>query len=329
MRPDAMTRWIYNALFVAALVSGPAALAAAAPSITAVDKLGPAVGVVIDVRPTSICETASLPRARCLPASDILGPHDRLANLSGLLWLLGTAGLTGKETVLVAGTPARDRDFMAGLLYLAGQSAVQVLTTPIPKAGVDLEPGEARSSTRDVVFQAPVRSEAIVLRSELLQSIRSTTPPILLDGRSESEYWGQRVRAARGGHIPGAQHVEIARLNGKTMRRLAASDSDDEGKPIVYGHGSRDGIAFLARHVSAGRDVRVYMEGWSGWASDGALPADSATYPELVRSKDSKQPPVSSSPIGIRSVVAGAVLGSLGLLVGGFLLGRRTIAGTG
>lgn len=324
-----MTRWIYKSLFAAVLISGSAALADTSPRITAVEKFVPGNTVVIDVRPTKVCEAASLPRARCVPANDILGPHDRLANVSGLLWLLGTAGLTGTETVLVAGTPTRDRDFMAGLLYLAGQSTVQVLTTSIPKAGVNLEPGETRSRTRDVVFQAPVRSQAIVLRSELLQTIRSATPPILLDGRSESEYWGQRVRASRGGHIPGAQHIEIAQLTTRANSRSAASDTDIDERPIVYGHGPRDSIAFLARLVAAGQDARVYMEGWSGWASEGALPADSVTYPDLGRLAQSNPPTVSSPPIGAHFVVAGAVLSSLGFLVGGFLLGRRTSAGQG
>lgn len=324
-----MRRWICNALVAAMLISGSAALAAPSAPITAVEKLHPGSAVVIDVRPTKVCEAASLPRARCVPANDILGPHDRLANISGLLWLLGTAGLTGKETVLVAGTPARDRDFMAGLLYLAGQSAVQVLTTPIPKTGVDLEPGEARSSTRDVVFQAPVRGQAIVLRSELLQAIRSAKPPILLDGRSESEYWGQHVRASRGGHIPGARHVELARQGIKADGRSMPSDTDVDDNPIVYGHGPRDSIAFLARLVAEGQDARAYVEGWSGWASDGALPADSVTYPDLGRLAQPKQPTVSSPSMGSRVLVAGVVLGSLGFLIGGFLLGRRTSAGQG
>ncbi len=324
-----MTRWIYKALFGAMLVSGSAAPSHAAPSIIAVDRFDTANDVVIDVRPTSVCEAGSLPRARCLPASDILGPHDRLANFSGLLWLLGTAGLTGKETVLVAGTPARDRDFVAGILYLAGQSAVQVLTNPIPKASVNLEPGEARSSTREVVYQAPVRSEAIVLRSDLLQAIRSATPPVLLDGRSESEYWGQDVRATRGGHIPGAQHVRIAWPSSKANGRSAVSDTHTGGRPIVYGHGPRDSIAFLARLVAAGQDALAYTEGWSGWASDGALPADSVTYPDLGRPARPEQTAVSHSPIESRLVIAGAVLSSLGFLVGGFLLGRRTGARQG
>lgn len=324
-----MTRWIYKSLFAAALISGSAALADTAPRIAAVEKLDPGIAVVIDVRPNKVCETASLPRARCIPANDILGPHDRLANISGLLWLLGTAGLTGKETVLVAGTPARDRDFMAGLLYLAGQSTVQVLTTPIPKAGVNLEPGEARSSTRDVVFQAPVRSQAIVLRSELLREIRSATPPILLDGRNESEYWGQHVRASRGGHIPGARHVEIAQLAIGAKGRSATPETNIDVKPIVYGHDPRDSVAFLARLVAAGLNARAYVEGWSGWASDGALPADSVTYPDLGRLAQSKQPTVSNASIGSGIVVAGAVLSSLGFLVGGFLLGRRNSARQG
>ena len=85
------------------------------------------VDVVVDSRPAARCAEATLPGARCVPITDILGPHDRFPSVSGLLWLLGTAGLTGGEHVLVVGERARDRDALAGVLYLAGQRRVSVL----------------------------------------------------------------------------------------------------------------------------------------------------------------------------------------------------------
>jgi len=165
-------------------------------------------GFIVDTRKPESCEAASLKGARCLPARDLLGPHKRLANFSGLIWLLGTAGLTGEEHVLVTGDQSTNKEFIAGVLYLAGQRKVSVLTSPLKSLPEGkMAPGISRSKTRENVYQAAMRSDLIVLRSELAGMLQSGNAPVLLDGRSESEYWGQDVRGPRGGHLPGAQHL--------------------------------------------------------------------------------------------------------------------------
>ena len=236
------------------------------------DNTGLKAELIIDVRQLDKCEKASLPGAHCLPLRDVLGPHKRLANISGLLWLLGTVGLSGFEHVMVIGDRARDRDFMAGLLYIAGQKKTTILETVISNNSAlanRLEAGTVRGRTREKVFQASMRSQLVVLRSELLGMIRSSAPPVILDGRSEQEYWGAVVRAARGGHIPGAQ---LAPSSG----RLDRDEGDD--MPVLYGHDAYEGLAMLARSLARGYPARLYLEGWAGWASDGALPADAVTY---------------------------------------------------
>ena len=127
-----------------------------------------------------------------------------MANVSGMLWLLGSAGLTGEEHLLVIGDRPEEKELMAGLLYLAGQRRISVLE-PSSQAwagATGLEPGRIRSKTRETVYTAPMRDDRVVLRGELVRVIDSGKPPPLMDGRSESEYWGQRVRGMRGGHLP-------------------------------------------------------------------------------------------------------------------------------
>ena len=87
--------------------------------------------VIVDARPFADCRAKSLADARCLPAGDFLGPQRRLPSARDLLWLLGTAGLSGEESVLVVGQDAAARDFVAGLLWVAGQRSVHVLTEPV------------------------------------------------------------------------------------------------------------------------------------------------------------------------------------------------------
>lgn len=128
-----------------------------------------AASVVIDSRPLKNCLHASLPGARCLPAADFLDSQGRLPGERDLLWLFGTAGLTGEENVLVVGDSAGSRDFVAGLLYLAGQRRVHVLAAPIGSLIAkrqDAMPGQERGITRTAVFIAPMRDHLWLVSSE-------------------------------------------------------------------------------------------------------------------------------------------------------------------
>lgn len=319
---------VYVALVLASIAFGPAK-ADTEKSIAPTTSAKTFSGVILDVRPREVCETASLPGARCLPVGDLLGPHHRLANVSGLLWLLGTAGLTGTEPVLVAGTPARDRDFLAGLLHLAGHASVQVLTRPIAKAGLDLQPGETRGNTREAVYVASMRGKALALRTDVLQTVRSQSPALILDARTEGEYWGRTIRAARGGHIPGAQPVSLKAIGSRPETAPTHSHAGTGGAPIVYGHDALEGLAAFARLRAAGYEARVYIEGWADWAADGALPVDAATHLDRV-SENSRNPLRSSEKAGRSAwTTLSLALGGFGILAVGFFAGRRTATAKG
>lgn len=280
-------------------------------------------GIIVDSRPAGQCEKGSLKGANCLPARDLLGPHKRLANFSGLLWLLGTAGLTGEEHVLVVGDQSSTKEFLAGVLYLAGQRKISVLAAPLKSLPDDkIAPGTSRSKTRESVYQAPMRSDRIVLRSELIKLLRSGSAPVLLDGRSEVEYWGQEIRGPRGGHLPGAQHLPATSVRpakkGPPPVHLGSSEY-----AIAYGHGSYESIVFLARLVASGVQAKVLLEGWAGWAANGVLPADSVTYPDP---RASRQPAIlrtqTDSKFGL-PFIALIILGGLGLFAAGFFASRK------
>jgi hypothetical protein len=136
--------------------------------------------VVIDTRSLTECRQASAKGARCLPAEDFLARNGQLPHERDLLWLLGTAGLNGSENVLITGTTADARDFVAGLLYLAGQKSVRVLDAqPLIDAG----PGRERGMIRSAVWTAPLRDHLWVLGKDILQDkavladARNPVPP--------------------------------------------------------------------------------------------------------------------------------------------------------
>lgn len=142
-----------------ALLTWLASSAWAASDFGLVQKVG-AGETAVDVRPLEQCKQAALPGARCLPPTEFLGRRGQLPSERDLLWLLGTAGLDGSERVVVVGDNPGAREFVAGLLYLAGQREVRVLAaplTPLLATRSEAAPGQERALVRSTVFTAPMR----------------------------------------------------------------------------------------------------------------------------------------------------------------------------
>jgi hypothetical protein len=121
---------------------------------------------VIDVRAEKACTQASLPGARCLPASELFDAEGAPVSFHVLRWLMGTIGLTGNEPVLIVADDAADAAAVGGLLLLAGQDKVAVLdgSAAIPAGAPG---GNPRSMTREAVFTAPMRDRLLTMRHEV------------------------------------------------------------------------------------------------------------------------------------------------------------------
>ncbi len=282
--------------------------------------------VVIDTRALTVCVAHSLPGARCLPPHEFLGPHDRLASFRDIAWVLGAAGLSGAETVLVAGDDPLRRDFVAGLLYLAGQARVAVLTRPLTPlvARGPSAPGTPRGMFRNPVYQGRPRGQLIVSRAELVQALAGKHPPYLLDGRSRASYWGRRIRALRGGHLPGAQPLPAEALRIEVAER--AVELPQVSAAVAYANNALDSIAyFTVLRAGAGFNARVYPGGWDDWADHTQLPVDSETYYErpAVRAAAASSAPDRPARTDSDESIAPVIVGLLLAGATGFYLGRR------
>lgn len=123
---------------------------------------------------------------------------------------------------------------------------------------------------------AGTRPELRITKKEIASHLGSDGFTVL-DVRTQEEYEGRDVRAARGGHIPGAVHVfwEEALTPEKTLRpkeELAALYGGLPRDATVAVHcqlGVRAAHTWLVlRHALGYEDVRNYDGSWQEWGND-------------------------------------------------------------
>ncbi len=166
-------------------------------------------------------------------------------------------GLTGSETAVVAGDDGTAEDFVAGLLYLAGQRRVEVVRDPLT-GWLDHHPravgtGRTRGVFREAIYTAWPRTRLVVLRREIAASLRHGRRPNLADGRPRADH-----------RIPGALSLPMAGPG----PRLAAGPLRAAGRRvIVYGEGPYQSVAYFARLRMLGVPARVFVGGWRDWSA--------------------------------------------------------------
>ena len=125
------------------------------------------------------------------------------------------------------------------------------------------------------------RDGVVATKGEVLEAVRRGDP-WLLDVRRETEYTGQEVRAARGGHIPGAVHL----LWREALRDdWTLKDPDEleemyqnagfgpETSTITYCQaGVRAAFTHLVLTALGHPDVRTYDGSWEEWGNDPTTP---------------------------------------------------------
>lgn len=148
-------------------------------------------------------------------------------------------------------------------------------------AGLTLEGGKQAVEAK--TFHPRVQPQLLASKDDILRDIGRPGFEVI-DTRSYLEYTGADKRAERGGHIPGARHIEWSynTIGGKI---LGESDLEElyreeglEKNDAIVTHcqtGVRATHTYFVLRTLGYEDVKVYDGSWAEWGSDGATPIES------------------------------------------------------
>ncbi len=200
---------------------------------------------------------------------------------------LGRAGIRRDHTVVIyddEGGLIASRLFL--ILEYLGQDRVHVLN-----GGVQGWVASGGPLTKEVpghpsvAYRAKPRPDLLATKAEVLAGL-SRPDRVLLDTRSAPEFQGKDVRAARGGHIPGARHVEWT----ENLRQgsipvwkpaqeldvlFAAAGATPDKEIVTYcqTHSRAAHTYFTLRLMGYSR-LKAYIGSWEEWGNDPSLPLE-------------------------------------------------------
>ena len=202
---------------------------------------------------------------------------------------LSEAGITPAHTVVAYDDEGGGRACrLVWNLHAAGHRRTAVLNGGIHAWAAENRPMSNDPSVAKRRDYGPIEYSAapVAIRDEILERL-GDPGLILLDARSPEEYAGTSVRAAKGGHIPGAVNVNwidcIDRANAarllpdETLRRMLDERGITPDKDVItycHTHHRSAHSYVMLRHLGFD-SVKGYAGSWSEWGNDPETPVES------------------------------------------------------
>ena len=252
------------------------------------ERLGEERLCLLDVRPTEEYVASHIPGAVHLDLFGISVNDTRPEPLASFFWmvegLFGARGVSPEKTIVLyngqTGVRAA-RGFW--LLEYFGLKDVHVLQGGFEaweKGGhpTDKSPVKPKAAK----FQGGRVEERLATCQSILEGL-GRKDFVVVDARSDGEYFGKDVQAKRAGRIPGAVHIEWKQnLEGgafkeaEDLRSLYAAAGVTPEKEVVS-HcqgGYRSAHVYLALRLLGYPRVRNYVGSWAEWGNREDLPIE-------------------------------------------------------
>ena len=250
--------------------------------------------VLMDMRPPEAYSNSHIPGALSFDIFGLSLIDTRPEALNAFLWviehLIRAKGVNADSTVVVYDDIAGMRSArLFWFLEFFGHDDAHMLN-----GGFNAWLAEGLPATHEASipkagnFKVKPRRERLATVDDLSANLNKSSA-VIVDTRSDGEYTGQTVRAARGGAIPGAVHLEWTRnLNDKgffksadDLMKLYAEHNigpDKEVIPHCQG-GYRSAHTYLALRLIGYPKIRNYLGSWGEWGNRMDLPIDHPRNP--------------------------------------------------
>lgn len=180
---------------------------------------------------------------------------------------------------------------LAWTLHCIGHTRVSVLNGQLPAwvdAGLELD--TAAHQPVPVERQVSLVHPELIMSADQIQTALEQGRLTVWDARSAAEYSGEKVvNASRGGHIPGARHLEwtdllepgpIPRLKSAAeLKQLLNRAGIDPDQPVVTHCQThrRSGLTWLAGSWLGIKQLSCYDGSWFEWGNSPARPVEQST----------------------------------------------------
>ena len=203
--------------------------------------------VFVDTREADTCAGGSVEGALCMAPSQFLHPDGAPASFRDINWLAGAFGLEPARTAVVFGGGESDKDFVAGMLFLLGQSRVVIWQGDAEAllGSRTQGAGRLRGMLRSRFYTDPMRDEYIALDDDVRSFFGAGTVTRIEYPQSFEE----------AGRLPGS------RRDTPLLYR-----HNDEGSLLLLARDTREAVVHLVRLLL--RDptapARVHLDGLHG-----------------------------------------------------------------